>query len=351
MIDSREAFTRVAMEVLRLSGVAPLLSPWFSGIGAILMLHRVSERCQSPLGINGHLSITPGFLDATLTRMKKLGYVFVDMDEALDRMKSRSRERFATITADDGYRDNLVEALPVIEKHETPATVYIAPNLTDGVVDIWWEVLEQVLIASDEIVLPADGGAMRFDCGTRAKKIAASREIVRYLTTVLPEQDRQAVMRDLAVAAGIDRYPPQGCGLMDWDEIRRIGAHPLVAIGAHTMNHYFLKRLSDGEAGREMEEANRVMREELGQTPRHLAYPYGSPLSVGEREVGMAREIGYASAVTTRHGVLQPEHAGHLHALPRISVNGRFQKVGHVRTMLSGITALLANSGRRVVTT
>jgi peptidoglycan/xylan/chitin deacetylase (PgdA/CDA1 family) len=347
MIDSREAFTRLAMEFIRFSGAASLFSPYFSGIGAILMLHRVSDCSESPLGVNGHLSITPAFLDATLSRMKKLGYIFVGMDEALDRVKSRNRERFATITADDGYRDNLVEALPVLEKHATPATIYIAPNLTIGVIDIWWEVLEQIVVASPTIQL--DG--VTLDCTTRSRKISAVRQIACHLTRAIPEQERQTVLRRLAAAAGVDTVAPGRCGLMDWDEIRRIAAHPLVAIGAHTMNHFFLRRLSDAEAGYEMEEANRVLRAELGVAPRHLAYPYGSAQAVGEREVGLAREIGYASAVTTRHGLLQPEHSGHLHALPRISVNGRFQKIGHVRTMLSGITAPLANSGRRVVTT
>ncbi|TGW07216.1 polysaccharide deacetylase, partial [Mesorhizobium sp. M2D.F.Ca.ET.145.01.1.1] len=55
-------------------------------------------------------------------------------------------------------------------------------------------------------------------------------------------------------------------------------------------------------------------------------------------------------AVTTRHGVLRAEHAGFLHALPRISVNGRYQSLHHIRTMLSGVTTPLANAGKMLVT-
>ena len=68
------------------------------------------------------------------------------------------------------------------------------------------------------------------------------------------------------------------------------------------------------------------------------------------REVELAREAGFISAVTTRHGVLQPGHAAHLHALPRISINGNFQRVGYVRTLLSGLTTPLSNGGKRLVT-
>lgn len=137
---------------------------------------------------------------------------------------------------------------------------------------------------------------------------------------------------------------------MSWDEIRAIAAHPLVSIGAHTVNHYNLKRLPEDRARREMTDVVTLLRSELGESPRHLAYPYGFASAVGCREVKLAGEAGYVSAVTTRHGVLRAEHANHLHALPRISVNGRYQRVAHIRTMLSGITTPLANRGRMLVT-
>ncbi|TIW85897.1 MAG: polysaccharide deacetylase, partial [Mesorhizobium sp.] len=41
---------------------------------------------------------------------------------------------------------------------------------------------------------------------------------------------------------------------------------------------------------------------------------------------------------------------GFLHALPRISVNGRYQSLHHIRTMLSGVTTPLANAGKMLVT-
>ena len=81
-----------------------------------------------------------------------------------------------------------------------------------------------------------------------------------------------------------------------------------------------------------------------------MAYPYGYASAVGAAKWRLAREAGYASAVTTRHGVLRAEHAGYLQALPRISVNGRYQRVAHIRTMLSGVTTPLANAGKMLVT-
>ena len=88
----------------------------------------------------------------------------------------------------------------------------------------------------------------------------------------------------------------------------------------------------------------------FGARPAHFAYPYGHAQAVGEREVELAREAGFATAVTTRHGVIMPGHSDHMLALPRISLNGRFQDTGHVRTMLSGLTTPLANRGKRLAT-
>ena len=158
------------------------------------------------------------------------------------------------------------------------------------------------------------------------------------------------MLHELARSSGVDPGAPGRNTLMSWDEIRKIAAHPLVGIGAHSVNHFNLKRLSEESARREMTDVRRILEAELGETPRHMAYPYGYASAVGCREVLMAKEAGYVSAVTTRHGVLRAAHANHLHALPRISINGRYQRVAHIRTMLSGITTPLANRGKMVVT-
>jgi len=171
-----------------------------------------------------------------------------------------------------------------------------------------------------------------------------------YLTLEVDEEDQRSVLHGLAQSAGVDPGAPARNTLMDWREIREIAAHPLVTIGAHTVKHYNLKRLPEAKARQEMVDVIGILSGQLGEAPRHLAYPYGYASAVGCREVKLAKEAGYVSAVTTRHGVLRAEHANHLHALPRISVNGRYQSVAHIRTMLSGITTPLANRGRMLVT-
>jgi peptidoglycan/xylan/chitin deacetylase (PgdA/CDA1 family) len=98
----------------------------------------------------------------------------------------------------------------------------------------------------------------------------------------------------------------------------------------------------------ELAESRAHIERAIGKPARHLAYPVGDPTSAGPREFAMARELGFVSAVTTRPGMIFPEHAAHLTALPRLSVNGRYQSLDMLDILLSGAPFALWNRGRRV---
>jgi peptidoglycan/xylan/chitin deacetylase (PgdA/CDA1 family) len=86
----------------------------------------------------------------------------------------------------------------------------------------------------------------------------------------------------------------------------------------------------------------------LGIRPAHLSYPVGDASSAGVRDFRIAAELGFKTAVTTRLGVLFPEHSGHMLALPRISLNGEHQQLRHARVLMSGAATAIGNNFRRV---
>lgn len=350
-MDSSEVLRKAVLRVAGATGLAPLAKPFLGGVGAILMLHSVTARSEPPDGYNAHLTITPQFLDNLIASMKADGYRFVSMDEAVSRLRGHAGGgRFAAITLDDGYRDNMTEALPVFEKHGTPFAMYVAPALIDGTVDLWWEVIADVVRQRNLIYLTTPSGRVTLDASSMAKKAASLKKLYEYLTIDVSETDQQRVVREIADAARIDVERLRCKRLLNWNEIRTVSAHPLAMIGAHTVSHRNLARLTETEARREIRDAARIIESEIGVRPTHMAYPYGFAAAVGPREVELAKEAGFVSAVTTRHGVLRRGHERHLQALPRISVNGRYQHLGHLKTMLSGITTPLANAGKVLVT-
>ncbi|WP_157014736.1 polysaccharide deacetylase family protein [Mesorhizobium xinjiangense] len=351
MIDGRRWMHEMALGLAGTGGLASLARPHFGGLGAIMMLHSVTATPETRIGANDHLVIDPDFLDRLLSHLRHQGYLFASMDEALERVRSAGGgARFVAFTADDAYRDNLLEALPVLERHGAPLTIYVAPGLIDGDAVLWWEVVEEVVARLDRVDLPGAEGMRSLDCSTLAGKRKANRIIQDHLTRNVPEADQHAAVLALARSAGIDCAAFMHGRLMDWRQIADIARHPLVTIGAHTVHHRNLKRLSEDGAAQELARSRAILEERLGSAPRHLAFPYGYAAAAGEREARLAGEAGFATAVTTRHGLIHAEHADHLHALPRISVNGRHQNVRHIDTMLSGITTPMANRGRRVVT-
>jgi peptidoglycan/xylan/chitin deacetylase (PgdA/CDA1 family) len=135
---------------------------------------------------------------------------------------------------------------------------------------------------------------------------------------------------------------------MSWSEIASLADDPLVSIGAHTVNHVMLRKWPAEVAREEIKRSIEVIKDALGREPRHLAYPVGDAGSAGPREFALAAELGFKTAVTTRSGVLFPEHREHLTALPRVSLNGHFQAIRYVDVLLSGAPFALMNGFRRV---
>lgn len=100
-----------------------------------------------------------------------------------------------------------------------------------------------------------------------------------------------------------------------------------------------------------MEMSRSVIAAALGVRPQHLAYPVGDATSAGPREFRIAQELGFKTAVTTRPGVLFRQHRNQMMALPRISVNGEFQRMRYMRVLMSGAATLVWNGFRPVSAT
>jgi peptidoglycan/xylan/chitin deacetylase (PgdA/CDA1 family) len=135
---------------------------------------------------------------------------------------------------------------------------------------------------------------------------------------------------------------------MTWAEIAELASDPLVTIGAHTVNHVILSKASDAVAMSELKMGRSVLEAALGKAPAHFSYPFGDAGAAGPREFAAAREAGYKTAVTTRPGVLFGEHADHLLALPRLSLNGDFQRERYVHVLASGTGSAVWNGFRRL---
>lgn len=345
----KSTIIRTGLEALYFSGAHRLMQPFCAGVGSILMLHHVRPAREDAFQPNRLLEVTPAFLEQTVAWLRRHEIDIVSLDEMVRRLAERDfRRRFVCITLDDGYRDNKVWAYPIFKRHAAPFCIYVPTSFPDRTGKLWWLALELVIAKSDAVAVRIDGKEHRFACPTARQKDEAYQQIYWRLRARADESEILAIVDDLAARYGVDMRPVADELCMTWEEICAFAADPLVTIGAHTVNHVMLAKASDTAARAELATGRAALEARLGRPVRHLAYPYGGRDLAGSREFELAAELGYRTAVTTRPGVLHPEHAGQLTALPRISLNGRYQRKRHFEVLMSGAATALANGFRRV---
>ena len=332
----QKAVTR-AFGVLKGTGLGRVMAPITQGCGAVFMMHHVRPPRDTAFQPNLHLEITPEFLRLAIERIRANGYEIIAMDEAVDLLKTGyGNHRYAVLTFDDGYRDNLDVAYPILKELGAPFTVFVTSGLVDRSSELWWIALERIIAENDEVVFTQAGEASGISCGTIEEKNICFDKMVDHLTLEVGELDQRMIIRALAERYGIDLAALADEMVMNWDEIRRLAADPLVTIGAHTHDHYALARLEASGARADVLKGMERLEHEIGRRPKHFAYPYGKSHAVGLRDADILRDIGFASSVTTLPGVLQSVNARDPMMLPRVSLNGKFQDPAIVDQYLTG---------------
>ena len=349
MAGLKKAILRTGMQALYFSGAHRLLQPLLGGVGAILTLHHVRPPRKDPFQPNRLLEVSPAFLEDVIRGLRRAQVDLITLDDMHHRLAEHDfRRRFVCFTFDDGYRDNATYALPILKKYEVPFAIYVPTSFPDRAGELWWLTLEAAIARQSRIALVMDGQDRRYDCDSTEAKYELYEHLYWWLRGLDDEEDLRRAVRDLGTRYGVDSAAICNDLCMTWDEIAEIAADPLATIGAHTVNHVMLKKASDTAVRNEMQQSAAVIEAALAKRPAHFSYPVGDRTSAGPREFRIAAEVGFKTAVTTRPGVLFPEHAAHLTALPRISLNGEYQRRRYAKVLLSGAATALWNGFRRV---
>jgi len=346
----KKTIIRTGLETLYFSGMHHVMRPLVGGVGAILMLHHVRPPRADAFQPNQLLEITPVFLERLLHRLSHSALDVISLDEMHRRFISGDfKRRFVCITFDDGYKDLMQWAYPLLKKYQLPFALYIPTSFPDRLGELWWVALEAVIAQNNRIGMVINGEDQYFECGTVSEKRELYDAVYGYLRSMKTEDEVRRFVRDLCATYRVDITSFCRDLCMSWEQIAELAADPLVTIGAHTVNHMMLKKVPNDSAVRaEMEMSRTVLEAALGKRPEHLAYPVGDATSAGPREFRIAAELGFRTATTTRPGVLFKAHRDHLTALPRISVNGEFQQQRYLKVLMSGAATAMWNGFRRV---
>ena len=318
-------------------------------LGVIFTLHDIRDDRRRTFSPNRHLSVEPEFLEAFILMLKHRNIDLVSMDEARRRiLNPNPLTRFAAITFDDCYRNNMTKAAPILHKHEVPYTIYCCTGFTERTAELWWYDIEFLVRQQDRIMLQKGQGPIELDCTSPKKKMNCYNYLMDYFMEEVPEVEQRQRVRELCWLYKIDQADHLNQNIMDWSELRELAKHPLCTIGAHTLTHPSLARLKESQAREEIFESASVIEAELGERPKHFAYPYGFRKAAASREFDLAKQAKYDTAVTTRSGHIFPQHRNHLTALPRISLNGLFQEIRYISPLATGFPTRLMGGMRRL---
>ncbi|MDK1488787.1 polysaccharide deacetylase family protein [Sinorhizobium sp. 7-81] len=306
------------------------------GYGAIFTLHHVRPRLQRAFDPNAHLEITPTFLEEAILALKRDGYRFVALEDLPGHLALHDAQPVACFTLDDGYRNNLDHALPVFEQHGVPFTVFVTGGYVDRTHTLWWETLADMLSAVSDFRFDFGSGMEIMKAASTAEKQVVFDRVATHVRG-RDEADSIGKLNALARIQGIDPLAITARLTLDATGLRSLLESPLASLGAHTISHRALARLSDAEAQREMSESAARVEAIAGRWPGSFAYPYGDEPAVSERDHRLAERLGFTVAVTTRPAILSADAVSNPQALPRISLNGHFQNARHVSTLASGV--------------
>ena len=178
------------------------------------------------------------------------------------------------ITFDDGYLDNEECAAPILAEYGFPATFFLATGFIGNNRWLWNDRLEAAL---DRTRCQRLGSGI-LDEGVPLRDVAERRLALRQLKRALKQlswQAAEARVVELERQLELDPTPPAGLyRFMDWKNVQGLAARGF-EVGAHTINHAILSRVSQEEAELEILRSYEEITAKVGHCSRTFCYPNG----------------------------------------------------------------------------
>jgi len=297
------------------SAISPLInlfgSPW-KGKGAILVYHRVVKDEEIEEDLELGLTVSRSNFEKHIKEIKSK-YKICSMDEFVRNLKKKTNEFMVAITFDDGYKDNLYQALPILTKHEAPASIYVTTRFLKQEVDIWWYELGEVIQNREEINFQYKEKKFNFLLDNKKRKYLAYQNLMKLFKSL--KIDAQHELMEKITNTKKRKNYSHIC--LNSEEILILEKNPLITIGSHGHNHQNLKILSDDEVKYEVTKSLEVLENLINRKVKHFAYPFGGKDQVSTREYNVIEDMKFDSAVI---GSVFPIKNCNFFSLPRIYV-------------------------------
>jgi len=280
---------------------------------AVLLFHRILP-LRDPLWD----PIDPALFAQTLNFVQKKFHV-VALDELLFNPEIRSTKPLAAITFDDGYRDFIDYAIPVLDKERCKATMFVVTDCIDSGMPTWTYMVDHLFINSKKLEwknvdvdeFPDEYKKVKWD--SREEKILYCKGFKQWLKWI-PSVKRDSLVKSLL--KNFDDIEDPGNLMMSWAEVRQVYDAGF-GIGSHSVSHPTLATIADdGIVDFELNYSARRIKEKSGINAEIFSYPVGN---YDQRIKKLTRSAGYSAALAVNKTMYDPDKHD-LFEVPRIEL-------------------------------
>ncbi len=203
------------------------------------------------------------------------------------------------LTFDDGYKDFIENALPVLDEHKLPATVFPITGLLNTGEAKWEDQLTSLVqgYGGEHLVFNLPGQYGMFKQSARDDWRESVRRLNQRLLKASREEREQTLGR-LRVRS--DETRPRI--MMLTRELTKIRRNHRITIGCHTHTHTSLGRLETSQVKHEVSKSKRIIENITGRECTLFSYPFGKRGDFNQDVKKTLRDLGFATALTTLRG-------------------------------------------------
>lgn len=212
------------------------------------------------------------------------------------------------ITFDDGYLDNLLYALPILEELEIPATIFVSTGTLEENRELWWDELEKLILDEGNdlktISIKDEKYGCKWDIDTYELKLNCYHAIHYLMKNYINADIRNQWFKQLREQRKIDGSARNLYRTLDRESCMELAKSKYIAIGAHTVSHPSLARLSAAEQRTEIVNSKTYLESILNRKIEVFSYPFGAKgVDYGDDTIQICKSVGIRKAASTIPGI------------------------------------------------
>jgi len=277
----KQKVTEAAQTLCFTLNLSPILAKR-ANVARILMFHGIGDELHSS-----------ELLEKKILYLRK-HFTIVSLEHMLAKIKAGDDfNNEVVLTFDDGLKNNVVHAYPILKKYNTPATFYVCPGLIESGSWLWNHEARERLRSLPSI-----------ERNKLASAWGCNNDLEDMITWLKGLDEKSRTEAEATIRQNTRTFSPtaeqkNAYDMMSWDDLKELDEN-LITIGSHTANHAITKGMNEEALKLEIVKPQAHLEKKLGRSIKHYCYPNGyfDPATIN------IVKSTYQSAVTTNEGLV-----------------------------------------------